>query len=94
MALYYHVSHAEKEQMFPTDPHLADPPRTDSVNSRQNTSTSSAPCRTFREGLVDRDERCVATGLTEDGCDSVHLVPHCKGDGVRRASRFGPSRVA
>ena len=84
MALYYHVSHAEKEQMFPTDPHLADPPRTDSVNSRQNTSTSSAPCRTFREELVDRDERCVATGLTEDACDSVHLVPHCKGDDVRR----------
>ena len=86
MDLYYHISDAEKEQMFPTDPHLADPPRSDSVYSRRNTSTSSAPCRTRRDDLEDRDERCVATGYREQFCDSVHLVPHCKGDDVRRAT--------
>ena len=86
MDLYYHTNDAEKEQMFPTDPHLADPARTDSVYSRRNTSTSSAPCRTRRDDLEDRDERCVATGYREQFCDSVHLVPHCKGDDVRRAT--------
>ncbi|KAI1791102.1 hypothetical protein LXA43DRAFT_1143443, partial [Ganoderma leucocontextum] len=80
MLLYYHVSDTEKEQMFPTDPHLADPARTDSVYSRGNTSTSSDPCRAFREDLDERDECCVATGYEETWCDSVHLVPHCKGD--------------
>ena len=92
MDLYYHISDAEKERMFPTDPHLADPPRTDSVYSRFNTSTSSAPCRTRRADLEDRDERCGATEYRQQCCDSVHLVPHCKGDDVRRVTHYGASR--
>ncbi|PIL37637.1 hypothetical protein GSI_01331 [Ganoderma sinense ZZ0214-1] len=92
MALYYHVSDAEKEQMFPTDPHLADPPREDSVHSDGNTTTSSAPCRTFHEDLVERDECCVATRWQENVCDSVHLIPHCKGDDYIRMLTTSRSR--
>ncbi|KAI1782243.1 hypothetical protein LXA43DRAFT_1104472 [Ganoderma leucocontextum] len=39
--LYYHVSDTEKEHMFPADPHLADPPKTNSVHSLAVTTTSS-----------------------------------------------------
>ncbi|KAI1795011.1 hypothetical protein LXA43DRAFT_1178917 [Ganoderma leucocontextum] len=74
MLLYYHVSDAEKEQMFPTDPHLADPARTDSVHSRGNTSTSSVACEAFHHNLQKRDTRCVAIGWDEMYCDAAHLT--------------------
>ena len=44
MALYYHVSNAEKSLMFPTDPHLADRSKTNSVHSRASMTTSSVAC--------------------------------------------------
>ncbi|KAI1795013.1 hypothetical protein LXA43DRAFT_1091148 [Ganoderma leucocontextum] len=80
MRLYYHVSDAEKEHMFPTDPHLADPPKTNSVHSRASTTTSSVACEAFHQDLCERDTRCVAIGWDEMYCDAVHLVPHCKDD--------------
>ena len=85
MVLYYHVKDTEKELMFPTDSHLADPPKTNSVHSRASTTTSSIACQSFHQDLQDRDTRCVATGWNEMYCDAVHLVPHCKDDNVRTA---------
>ncbi|PIL37630.1 hypothetical protein GSI_01324 [Ganoderma sinense ZZ0214-1] len=84
-ALYYHVSAAEKELMFPTDPHLADPPKTNSVHSRAATTTSSIACLTFHQELRERDTYCVANGENELFCDAVHLVPHCKDDDYIKA---------
>ena len=81
--LYYHVSDAEKELMFPTDPHLADPRKTNSVDSRAATTTSSVGCEAFRQDLLDRDIWCLITGSDEGLCDAVHLVPHCRDDEVR-----------
>ena len=83
MALYYHVGDEEKEHMFPTDPRLADPPKTNSVHSRASTTTSSVACQGFRQDLLERDAHCVASGLDEMFCNAVHLVPHCKDDDVR-----------
>ncbi|KAI1782248.1 hypothetical protein LXA43DRAFT_906375, partial [Ganoderma leucocontextum] len=80
LRLYYHVSDAEKEHMFPTDPHLADPPKTNSVYSRASTTTSSVACEAFHQDLRERDTHCVAISWDEIYCDAVHLMPHCKDD--------------
>ncbi|KAM5542411.1 hypothetical protein V8D89_003870 [Ganoderma adspersum] len=80
MALYYHVSDTEKSLMFPTDPHLADRPKTNSVHSHASTTTSSIACEEFHQALRERDTHCVAAGWGEMCCDAVHLVPHCKDD--------------
>ena len=86
MSLYYHVSDAEKSFMFPTDPHLADQPRTNSVHSRASTTTSSIACEEFHQALRERDTHCVAAGWGEMCCDAAHLVPHCKDDDVSTSS--------
>ena len=83
MALYYHVSDAERELLFPTDPHLADTPKTSSVHSYAATTTSSVACEAFHQDLRDRDTRCLITGSEEVFCDAIHLVPHCRDDEVR-----------
>ncbi len=83
MSLYYHVGDAEKEHMFPTDPHLADPHKTNSVHSRAATTTSSIACEGFHQDLRDRDTCCLVTASDEVLCDAAHLVPHCRGDDVR-----------
>ncbi|KAI1782346.1 hypothetical protein LXA43DRAFT_1104239 [Ganoderma leucocontextum] len=80
MLLYYYISDAEKEHMFPTDPHLADLHKTNSVHSRAATTTSSVACEAFHQDLQERDTRCVVLGWEEDYCDAAHLVPHCKDD--------------
>ncbi|KAM5542414.1 hypothetical protein V8D89_003873 [Ganoderma adspersum] len=80
MALYYHVSDAERELMFPTDPHLADRPKTSSVHSFAATTTSSVACEGFHQDLRDRDTRCLITASDEVFCDAIHLVPHCRDD--------------
>ncbi len=82
MALYYDISDAEKEQMFPTNSHLADPPKMNSVHSCASTMTSSVACQDFRQDLLARDTRCMAMGWHKVCCDAVHLVPHCKDDKV------------
>ena len=83
IVLYYHVSDAEKDLMFPTDPHLADPPKTNSVHSHAATTTSSIACEEFHQALRERDVRCLASGSHEMYCNATHLVPHCKDDDVR-----------
>jgi hypothetical protein len=38
---------------------------------------------TFESGIAARDQTCVVTGMSREGCNAVHIIPHTKGDNVR-----------
>jgi len=75
--LYYHTTDEEKRRMFPIDPNLAD---TSTVtSSRMSMSTRR---EIFHGDVESRDRSCVLTGDPCYLCDTVHLLPHSKGDTV------------
>jgi len=73
--LYYFITNAEKQRMFPID--------TDIGRARVTSSVHIAREGQFHDGVADRDVRsCVLADMWEGNCDAVHLLPHSKGHEV------------
>ena len=63
------------------DCRLLDPNLMDDRNSYTSDVTSRRAH--FRDDVVNRDSRCVATGTGPTQCETCHIIPHAKGNQVR-----------
>ena len=60
--------------MFPLDPDVG--------RTRITSSIATVRRSLFHDDVVERDGRCVMTGMYPAACDAVHLLAHSKGDKV------------
>jgi hypothetical protein len=77
--------------MIDTDYCLLDPNLMDDRTSYTSDVTSRRAA--FRDDVVNRDSRCVATAVSSELCEACHIIPHAKGDQVRSGPWYRSRRL-